>query len=92
MPFKTKRQKQAAAQRRFVFTEGTFSLENAGSDKTKNTISLPSVKLQSTTSEHKEDLLFIKKDLLKTVLIASVIIGAQIVLFLLPFNTVSLFR
>lgn len=75
MPFKTKQQKISAAQRRFIYEQKTISLP----DLTGAKIDVSHDK--ATKDKNKSfDLAYVKFDLVKIFIAASVLIGAQIVL------------
>ena len=82
MPFKTKRQKIAASQRRFTFSEGKISL----AEKSDRQILPAEAKVQKVSSNgslvQTGDLLYIKKDVLKTIVIAALIVIFQILIYL----------
>lgn len=82
MPFKTKRQKIAASQRRFTLSEGKISLiEKRG----RQTLPIET-KVQEVSSTsfsiQTEDLQYVRRDVLKTIAIAALIVIFQILIFL----------
>ncbi len=74
MPFKTKRQKLSAPSRRYTFSSGKVSIE--GSVKAFETTPYR----KSEDSLDKKDKLFLRKDLLKIIVLSSLLVGAQILL------------
>ena len=83
MPFKTRRQKLSAAQRRYTLSENIFvdyqtSQKNTGSEETRN------IKRQATTQSKliEEDYGYIKTDLAKTLIFAGTIVAVQFIILL----------
>lgn len=77
MPFKTRKQKESAAARRFTFSDGRISISNIEDQN------MPSGKIhrqESVSGLEKEDNLYLKKDLLKIVILSLLLIGAQVAL------------
>jgi len=82
MPFKTKRQKIAARQRRFTFSEGKISLTEKNARQTLP-VEAKMQKMSSTgSSVQTGDLQYIKKDVLKTFVIATLIVTFQVLIYL----------
>ena len=81
MPFKTKRQKIAASQRRFTFSEGKISLTEKS-----NQHALPvetSVQKASIISRTQTgDLQYVGRDVLRTIVIAALIVIFQVLIYL----------
>ena len=84
MPFRTKRQKIAAAQRKFVFSEGKVSLvtDEKLDGKKEAGHYVVKTKIEDKVLETKEDLRFVRRDVLKTLVIASLIIVFQLIILL----------
>ncbi len=84
MPFKTRRQKIAAASRKFVFSDGKVSLvTNDKSSREKERGSQANkVRIDDNFQGTKEELMFVGKDVLKTLIIASLIIAFQLIILL----------
>ncbi len=82
MPFKTKRQKLSAAERRFTFSEDGAVVYKGTSERIDaSSGSISSVNLTKTpTSNSIEDISYIAGDLLKIGLCALVVIGGQVAL------------
>ncbi|MBI2327874.1 hypothetical protein HYU92_06160 [Candidatus Curtissbacteria bacterium] len=75
MPFKTKQQKIAAAQRRFIYTQGAISLPDL------TNVKIDASRDKAAGDKNKAfDLAYVKFDLVKISMAASFLIGAQIVL------------
>lgn len=83
MPFKTRRQKETAAARRFTFAD-SGSVQYSASDKSAvETKTKPERVVQQEpkrTTGGIENLDYVRRDLLKILFAASLIIGAQILL------------
>lgn len=74
MPFKTRRQKIAASQRRYIFAEDEVKISYGKNREPE--ISKKSDKPYSIKTI--DDPLFLKQDLLKIVVISSIIVASQI--------------
>jgi len=81
MPFKTRRQKQSAAARRFTF-DNTGAVSYGGSFEVKVVKSKHAENVSKKANNDSEvfDVSYIRKDLLKIVIFAFFIIGAQLLL------------
>ena len=82
MPFKTKRQKLAAAQRRFTFSDSGLAKYQIAEEKKGQVQEAEgqTADEMKTSRVEIEDLSYVKLDLVKILLFASLIIGAQILL------------
>ncbi len=81
MPFKTKRQKQAAVSRRFSFDAGGAVTYSGSQSEVKNHPRLIETKKVGTKNLFDGlDLSYIRKDLLKITLLAILIISSQLLL------------
>ena len=87
MPFKTKRQKTLASQRRYIFSEGKVSLSNAGSRPGGNVTSLTQIVQSDAYSRNLniDNRLLLKKDLLRILVISFLVIVSQVTLRLTLF-------
>ena len=80
MPFKTKRQKLAASQRKFSFSKsGSFSYDGA---KTKLESSATSAKTVELSQDQIEDLAYVNKDSIRIAFGAFGIIFFQLLLYI----------
>lgn len=87
MPFKTKRQKISAAQRRYTFSEGKVSLVDVGR-RPNSDVAEPAQMVQSDISDkgsNIDDKLLLKKDLLRILAISFIVIVSQVTLRLTLF-------
>ena len=79
MPFKTKRQKIAAAQRRYTFSEGTVSIVDFGKNSNDKKIVFSGVdKSNNTSKEIDIDGKALSREVLKIVVISVIIICLQV--------------
>ena len=83
MPFKTRKHKIAAAQRNYTFAQTKVSLGSLQSDDEASQMELEKVKqkVEKTNGRSIEDLSYIRRDLLKILVMASFIIAVQILGF-----------
>ena len=93
MPFKTRRQKQAARDRRMVFAKNsliTYKSPNVNKDSRQGKRDSELAVSTVSTRVISDDYPFIRKDLLKIAVLCLVIIGTQIILRLVQhkFSTV----
>ena len=82
MPFKTKRQKIAASQRRFTFSEGRISLIEKSDGQTLPIETTVQKASSNGSLVQAGDLHYIKKDVLKTIVIAAFIVIFQVLVYL----------
>lgn len=87
MPFKTKRQKISAAQRRFIFSEGKVSLVGTEGRPNSNVTEAAQMGQGDTSYEDSniDDRLLLKKDLLRILVISFLVIVSQVTLRLTLF-------
>ncbi len=76
MPFKTKKQKQSAAVKRYTFSGEAISV-SYGSEKPSKEDTRGAI---HEVSLEQRDKLYLRKDLLKIVILSSIVVGAQIAL------------
>jgi len=79
MPFKTRRQKLAAASRRFTFTDSGPAIYRGRSETTRVAEEVEKSGRENRPKEI-EDLSYLRSDIIKIFLAASLIIGAQVAL------------
>ena len=83
MPFKTRRQKEAAASRRLTYvkkalvTDYKTQIEKNENDKEEKSDNLP--KREPRTNTPEKDYSYVKRDLLKIAALCALIIGFQII-------------
>lgn len=81
MPFKTKRQKIAASQRRFTFSEGRISLTEKSNRHTLP-VETSVQKVSITSWTQTGDLQYVGRDVVKTIVIAALIVIFQVLIYL----------
>lgn len=83
MPFKTRRHKIAAAQRRYTFADGKVSLNDSKESGSDSGQSQESKYVSDSGTDAKS--IFFGRELIKIILISAVIISAQVALRLTLF-------
>lgn len=81
MPFKTRRQKQSAAQRRFSYSDSGAVIYSTDIEKTnKSEAKVETKPNKNPTVDTIENLSYVGRDLLRIVSVAFLIIAAQLIL------------
>ncbi len=82
MPFKTRKHKTAASERRIIFSEKAIRYQSSSVEFAPDK-KIKTEKVESLSSH--EDYYFVRGDLIKIVIISTVIIGVQIAMAALNF-------
>ena len=83
MPFKTRKEKESATERRFAWTnEQTVSYQNVGEKNQVRTSSEVNIRNEPKVRKRIAETVYVRSDLIKIIIIASAIISLQAILSL----------